>query len=60
MKFNLKNRPNPHDYQYRKKVKEWFEGFEKELREILDDLKECPTEHEFLMMSFIKEILGES
>jgi len=32
----------------------------KELREILDDLKECPTEHEFLMMNFIREILGES
>lgn len=46
MKFNLKNRPetiNP-PYSARpwcnpEKSAEWFEGFEKELRERLDELK---------------------
>ena len=35
MKCNLKNKPNPHNYQYRKKVKEWFEGLQQELKDIL-------------------------
>jgi len=41
MKFNLKNRPKlytekeEHYYDYYKETEAWFEGFEKELREII-------------------------
>ena len=70
---NLKNRPNPHDYQYRKKVKEWFEGFEKQEREKnkitavkieeLGDAKQIPLERLGFLRGYLqrgKEILGES
>ena len=73
MKFNLKNRPfisiidiisTPISESTFNKIKEyidineaWFEGFEKELREILDS--EIEHEHPWVAR-FIKEILGES
>jgi len=72
MKFNLKNRPKFEELEYSaltwEKVKEtieWFEGFEKELREKLSALEkirrrygseiwEIPAKIELL-----KEILGD-
>lgn len=57
MKYNLRNRPKGTEgqcgydsFDY-KQVKEWFEGFEKELRERLKiPFKDCIT---------VKEVLGE-
>lgn len=56
MNRNLKNRPKlrlgrHQDYE------EWFEDFEKELRERLEILKQIPVEENEKML--IKEILGE-
>ena len=54
MKYNLKNRPPNHDdYD-----KDWFEGFEKELRKILRSNK--PYGPSPMQKELIKEILGES
>lgn len=58
MKYNLKNRPKSFDYSWKKtkEFEDWFEGFEKELREMLkfDDVLYGVTGAEV-----IKEILGE-
>ena len=66
MKFNLKNRP-PKDASYWNstadcdRVNEWFEGFEKELREL--DVDKWHRDHanlpNFPLSNFIREILGE-
>jgi len=57
MKFNLKNRPFlTSDYNDPEKVKKWFEGFEKELRENLND----PCMPWLDVEAFIREILGDS
>ena len=73
MKFNLKNRPQlvfrsilppgePHEID--SPFKEWFEGFEKELREDKDwyerYLAEVPSdEYCIRKLKWIKELLGE-
>jgi len=64
MKFNLKNRPKPpkfhnwrniHEFIY--EYNEWFEGFEKELRE---KLKHYEFEGQnWELQEILKEILGE-
>lgn len=68
MKYNLKNRPQIFRLEGRyvtdlKKMKEWFEGFEAELRSYCDrcegknhKLGYCP---DCGIDSFIKELLGE-
>jgi len=69
MKFNLKNRPKPPSFPtiimkyYGKMYEEWFEGFEKELRE---QLRKAQAEYDKLgaacaaeSIRIIKEILGE-
>ena len=70
MKHNLKNRPRCHPYELKQtmieNVENWFEGFEKELRDI-QQIE--PTDHVsghvqaivFREESYIriKEILGE-
>ena len=66
MKHNLKNRPKPtpHDKVYDNytihtaSVEEWFEGFEKELRE-RKGKGECPFQHGKCDRVSIKEILGD-
>jgi len=76
MKFNLKNRPNllpkgkQLDYPapsifYIKKYEEWFEGFEKELQQIRDEIRRRaidnawnPT-YTYFIIQLIEEILGE-
>lgn len=62
MKFNLKNRPiiryfrsTSYGKLTKKQFEEWFEGFEKELREILND-----KYTQFVQRQTIKEILGEA
>jgi len=72
MKFNLKNRPKfwdkitpetdfeAHREQYITDVINWFEGFEKELREKLEALDRFyPDVDRYNIIDFIKEILGE-
>ena len=56
MKFNLKNRPMfDEGIEYdRAEIIEWFEGFEKELRELMHDKKRYGR-----MYVEIKGILGE-
>ena len=61
MKFNLKNRPGLWD----PKLAEWFDDFEKELREIKNapedwcDLFDELDDAESLIQELIREILGE-
>lgn len=70
MKFNMKNRPKCEDYagdyviyegkrQYKgfchKDLAKWFEGFEKELREMMLSENELPCVRLFIS----KEILGD-
>ena len=65
MKFNLKNRPGcclhvfrmpKHEsHLYDCNINEWFEGFEKELNDII---KELGNEHDRHWIA-IEEILGE-
>ena len=69
MKFNLKNRPKPNhsiedlekrleDHSFN--VAEWFEGFEKELREKEQTARKFKTSIcQEIKADFIKEILGE-
>ena len=59
MKFNLKNRPTyqsyvdtPDDEEYYDTVQKWFEGFEKELKQMYRKRQLIPAD-------IIKEILGE-
>jgi len=65
MRYNLKNRPKPSLGEikgivlasgYFKEVKEWFEGFEQELRERLKMTPEGPES----FFALIKEMLGEA
>jgi len=66
MKFNLKNRPKPPKFHNWRKIHrflyeyhEWFEGFEKELREKWEKL-DCESDLELGQSMIIREILGES
>lgn len=59
MEFNLKNRPRKAlSKETFKEIEEWFEGFEKELREALKNQKLNP-EWKPNYVLLIKEILGE-
>ena len=65
MKYNLKNRPDPttdavtwEQYQYYQEMEEWFEGFEKELREKMKRFNVAPMAYDE-EIDLIKEILGE-
>lgn len=55
MKFNLKNRPTV--FAEKKELIKWFEGFEKELREMLQKYFEL---HHFIARDVIEDILGET
>ena len=63
MKFNLKNRPKmtkgnmDRTLFLGKDVEEWFEGFEKELREMRNRKEQGIAYHTFGRL--IEEILGE-
>ena len=64
MKFNLKNRPKFEELEYSaltwgkvKETIEWFEGFEKELREKLRHYEFEGQNWE--LQEILKEILGE-
>jgi len=61
LKYTLKNRPNPKTDYVSVKTEKWFEGFEKELREILDIYKGKHYDTGFGKgrEMLIKEILGE-
>lgn len=71
MKFNLKNRPSPVPavlgYVYDgDQIDEWFEGFEKELREELEKEQEFYNRTKTaakgisrMKLEWIKEILGD-
>ena len=74
MKFNLKNRPKFEELEYSaltwEKVKEtieWFEGFEKELREKLSALEKINERRKYgseiweipAKIELLKEILGD-
>lgn len=68
MKHNLKNRPKINVLTLRKDVEDWFEGFEKELRETLgryyeffsvNDISPCMDTIIIGECKLIKEILGE-
>lgn len=70
MKFNLKNRPGKMlgDFILSKSQEKWFEGFEKELREKLDNIpnyRETTIQDSLVnalndqSKKVIKEILGE-
>ena len=60
MKFNLKNRPREgvdfsdafHD------IEEWFEGFEKELSQLLEDSKKFGDDYNWGQRVILQEILG--
>lgn len=61
MKFNLKNRPKEIEIM---RFDWWFVGFEKELREIHDNMPDVPLKEEWVQQligqqKLIKEILGE-
>ena len=61
MKFNLKNRPS-HEWMFKnldkiEKVDQWFEGFEKELRELRNSVRNL---YLYEVPDLIKEILGET
>lgn len=60
MKFNLKNRPreNGDNMIGSKEATEWFEGFEKELREKIKTLEEADNLGDSIIASELKEILG--
>lgn len=64
MEFNLKNRPKwcsafeGHELSHRMSIEEWFEGFEKELREKMAQLER--TDRTAYGKSILKEILGEN
>jgi len=68
MKFNLKNRPAFTRRRYPKgtcapdieEMLDWFEGFEKELREKLKKYWENPYGCHPTFSQLIEEILGES
>ena len=67
MKFNLKNRPKVRSEDLPKELlatialgmEEWFESFEKELREKWKKL-DCESDLELGQSMIIREILGES
>ena len=63
MRYNLKNRPYKLPSKrgaYGEAVQEWFDGFEKELREIDRELADRPQDAWiFAKRKFIKEILDE-
>jgi len=57
LKWNLKNCP-----RHGPKIVEWIEGFEAELREIIEEIQQdtsCPTNIEIALTKLIREILGE-
>jgi len=71
MKYNLKNRPKPIILKGSPKIlrdetipiswkeyEKWFEGFEKELRNWQENLRDLPDNH--VARIILKEILGES
>jgi len=76
MKFNLKNRPKKPEVEFKKgwqhvaevlgdhyvETKKWFEGFEKEIREIKKIVDAYKFDKKFMegRSQTIKEILGES
>jgi len=65
MKFNLKNRPKARSEDLSKELlatialgmEDWFEGFEKELRDWQENLKDLPENH--VARVILKEILGD-
>jgi len=70
MKYNLKNFPNVHEYQYRKKVHDWIEGFKKELLEMQLESEQWLPKHraknkvkgeyvELALIELVNKILGE-
>jgi len=66
MKHNLKNRPKYIEVDgqgmitYRiQEIKDWFEGFEKELREILRREEKLILDVEPRSIDILEEILGE-
>lgn len=61
MKFNLKNKPKltADPTTNEQKIVEWFEGFEKELREKLEYLKLKHWQETKYVVKLIEEILGE-
>lgn len=63
MKFNLKNKPfckgvncDLRCYDWEK----WFEGFEKELRKKIKNLKPQKQYYDFEVARILEEILGET
>lgn len=68
MNHNLKNRPwydkrRSHPIAVDTSVsryEEWFEGFEKELREIVKDVEKMKHHKEYNTIYLLKEILGET
>lgn len=68
MKFNLKNRPRfgvalqrDSAIVFAQKYEEWFEGFEKELHELLKPNPKLGFTPDYLTLhKIIKEILGEA
>lgn len=61
MKYNLKNRPAFFNEGQKKLLDKWFEGFEKELREIQKNWHKTPSRWVSVDNPHIpiKEILGE-
>lgn len=57
MKFNLKNRPKTVFKE--SSFTKWFEGFEKELRERLKQIKQSTLPEARIRREIYKEILGE-
>jgi len=60
MKFNIKNFPRTVDGENRDEADIWVEGFEKELREILENERKLWKHDETVAIKYLKEILGES
>ena len=59
MKFNLKNRPDTGDALAKAVFDEWFEGFEKELRESLDALTDFENHYDAGRKAVLRQILGD-
>lgn len=59
MKYNLKNRPKcwVEEKEYPNNVEGWFEGFEKELRKIIEELGNDEYPRHWIA---IEEILGDT
>jgi len=70
MRFNLKNRPRFENWKhllpaYKIALREWFEGFQKELQERYNRILQqhhfpkAPSSRYYPLLKFIEEILGK-